>query len=939
MPGKDKGITMPFTTNLEKTYRTDMWEFDDSLSPEAKNLTKLLQKYSEDSPQFLAAKRQYEERGMHFIITKPEDPEQPPYVSRQTDRALALQALLRDDSVDAYEALLKEYLEQGYQFSLTSGVIHEQFSKRSDAGPDVARMQAAFRKSDKTEYIELKAQYASQGIHFIDVNGRIYERIKHRDPSTEAAKALQALIDEGDETAYEEKLHEYEQRNLLTFYRDEESGKVYQMVDDMEQGDCIIRFQVKNQVINWYFVSPKDQTTQEFRDRLYESAAIAHQHVDNGCETYYRGTNHYHIRAMHTAEKEADYNHNHYRTRKGSITPREVYQHLTALNATITPKGAKGEEFVDAATLKELTSRFTLYWAEYSEDVRYSMFLNFATLPTVDPDNAFAVAEALRQGERFMESMVFKLSGDGARFTPQQMNALLDSFVAPDEVGQIIPLKILQIYRPEATLETLQEYVAQTKELYLKHYKTQHADYVEAEDLVDDFEPFAVEAFNSSTLSPDKYSPRQRYIYARDQEFDAIDRVEFAVFSPRLIQACRSVTDHHLGELTPAKFRKAMLLYNILRVIKLDEENALLARPAELAEETIRIHDSVLSMKAVKDMIAKLPALQVDSTEDDIGETLLIELMTWLQEMPPEMEAFVEHVSQHGARGLGSAIADVRQLDGTVETTFANNTDTNPDIPVISYDRDGATVRAIMEGDVTAVETGPVIINAKKLAPLKAKLAIAITTVTRATGDNVDADVKKARIDFLSALIKFISEFPTSHSERYIMDALNSMRALESEFPRYKDALYTDDVHPVGRGPELYLRDFEEIAKQCLIEYKEQHVAIDEAQIRTQIKDVDAILRTFRELDDGSSAILAQKITVSEALLSTFREMLANPSGIDMSEVQAKLAKLCVDNPDFATTASPADGGDSLKSVIEASETMIEEALELIEEERSTFGI
>jgi hypothetical protein len=223
---------------------------------------------------------------------------------------------------------------------------------------------------------------------------------------------------------------------------------------------------------------------------------------------------------------------------------------------------------------------------------------------------------------------------------------------------------------------------------------------------------------------------------------------------------------------------------------------------------------------------------------------------------------------------------------------------------------------------------------------MKAMLATrAFDSVIRATGDNVDREVKLARINFLGALTKFINEFPPYHSERDVIQALKDIRALEEKFPRYKEALYTDDVHPEERGPELYLQDFEKLAKQCLIEHKEQHVAIDETEIQEQLKQVAAILRSFREIDDGSSAILAQKITVSETLLSTFREMLANPSGIDMSEVQAKLTKLCEDNPNYATVASPADGEDSLMAVVEKSETLIEAALELRAEERTSFGI
>ena len=97
-----------------------------------------------------------------------------------------------------------------------------------------------------------------------------------------------------------------------------------------------IKFKVKGGVITWLFGTPKDEdeTCQEFRDILYATAADAHEQVEFGCDKYYRGSDTYHIKKMHSCAYEVNFNHNHYRMTHGKdITPKEVSEHLRAFLA------------------------------------------------------------------------------------------------------------------------------------------------------------------------------------------------------------------------------------------------------------------------------------------------------------------------------------------------------------------------------------------------------------------------------------------------------------------------------------------------------------------------------------------------------------------------------------------------------------------------------
>lgn len=151
------------------------------------------------------------------------------------------------------------------------------------------------------------------------------------DATTSEAKELQLLVDSSNKVAYRKKIEEYKEHGLdfrIT------KGKVYQIAYKGETIDVRIALQVKGHSLTWYFWAPDgmDQYPQEFRDKLYNAAAIAHKEVDDGCDLYYRGSNAVHVKLMHHIESESGHNHNHYRLKGNkSYLPNDFNQHLQAL--------------------------------------------------------------------------------------------------------------------------------------------------------------------------------------------------------------------------------------------------------------------------------------------------------------------------------------------------------------------------------------------------------------------------------------------------------------------------------------------------------------------------------------------------------------------------------------------------------------------------------
>lgn len=181
---------------------------------------------------------------------------------------------------------------------------------------------------------------------------------------TEHARELQALVTSGDKATYRKKIAEY--KELGEEFRLTQ-GTVYQMKEEGEKVKIKIALQVKGNSLTWYFWAPgaMDQYPQEFRDKLYNAAALAHKEVVNGCDLYYRGSNAFHVKRMHHLEGEAAHNHNHYRLEDGKFyTPEDVNQHLRAL-----AKSEVHDLFFEAGEIDELCERYADFYMRWTAKV------------------------------------------------------------------------------------------------------------------------------------------------------------------------------------------------------------------------------------------------------------------------------------------------------------------------------------------------------------------------------------------------------------------------------------------------------------------------------------------------------------------------------------------------------------------------------------------
>ncbi|KTC98175.1 hypothetical protein [Legionella erythra] len=221
---------------------------------------------------------------------------------------------------------------------------------------------------------------------------------------TVEARQLQALLDKGDRKGYIERLRQLNDSHKFT----RTQGQVYELSDEGETIHVPIKFQVKKSVITWSFIAPFDRTHQSFRDEVFNTAAKAHACVANSCETYYRGTDHLHLKEMHSYPEEAFFNHNHYRTADGGpITPVEVYEHLFGFYAQ-----QEGRKFIPLAQERDkIILTFAVYWANFNADIRY-------------------VAFSFLRGEGEKEQVLRQLKEIACigRLTPDQADKEIDAF-------------------------------------------------------------------------------------------------------------------------------------------------------------------------------------------------------------------------------------------------------------------------------------------------------------------------------------------------------------------------------------------------------------------------------------------------------------------------------------------------------------------------------
>lgn len=167
-----------------------------------------------------------------------------------------------------------------------------------------------------------------------DVDGAFYEDMYARDFSIELMETEQLMADEDDPL---ERASLVEKQRIIEKQRQER--ELLQVIDQQNLDklnpsltglcDVSIRVEIHNQVINWFIIAPKDQTTQAFRDVYFRAAANAHG-LAEGCSGYYRGTNSLHLKRHHTKVEDAGFNHNHYRFVM-DITPKLVSEHMNAI--------------------------------------------------------------------------------------------------------------------------------------------------------------------------------------------------------------------------------------------------------------------------------------------------------------------------------------------------------------------------------------------------------------------------------------------------------------------------------------------------------------------------------------------------------------------------------------------------------------------------------
>lgn len=144
---------------------------------------------------------------------------------------------------------------------------------------------------------------------------------------------LQTLSDANDVEGFHAAKAKFEASGEYKFRVTDTEVFLYK-VDPNVTIDLDVAVQVKGSSITWYFLTPgvKDEYSQDFRDILFSGAAKAHSEVERGCGLYYRGSNAFHVKTMHTHEIEAFYNHNHYRVLDASVTANDFAQHMRGIS-------------------------------------------------------------------------------------------------------------------------------------------------------------------------------------------------------------------------------------------------------------------------------------------------------------------------------------------------------------------------------------------------------------------------------------------------------------------------------------------------------------------------------------------------------------------------------------------------------------------------------
>lgn len=176
-------------------------------------------------------------------------------------------------------------------------------------------------------------------------------------------RTLDTIPDGGRFDELDAKINQYIKQNHFVTLTE---GKFYE-VTPAGYKPTTPKIQVKEGTITWYFSGVgHDESTQEFRDQIFRTAALGHLLVDGACSKYYRGTNAMHVKRMHTSENESASNHNHYRVEDNFVTASQFAEHLQGfLKAQEAYKIP--EKFLDKEEAEELISEYQEYEKHMNE--------------------------------------------------------------------------------------------------------------------------------------------------------------------------------------------------------------------------------------------------------------------------------------------------------------------------------------------------------------------------------------------------------------------------------------------------------------------------------------------------------------------------------------------------------------------------------------------
>ncbi|NDH09511.1 MAG: hypothetical protein EBY16_07875 [Gammaproteobacteria bacterium] len=529
---------------------------------------------------------------------------------------------------------------------------------------------------------------------------------------SDKAKILQKFYDSQDSEGYAQKLAEFREEIALKGATKDEhdfrltDGKIFEIIDTGKLISVPVQFMVKGSVITWSFTAPKDETHQSWRDMVFNTAAVAHQSVELGCETYYRGSNAYHLKKMHSHSGESDFNHNHYRLKQDHpITPKEVQEHMRAFY-----NQSNGKKFIpDWKEVEEIIEKFKIYWAEYELDPRYAKY--YPLDEPVARANLFKVilgTQNIEVQQLAINDFLLQL-GVNLELLPQTSKKLTLVLDAISQLGAMDPKAIEKLYEAAVVLKNepfpshyISALVAEThvsQEFPLQDYKpygellevfnefTARANFCKdfhaikgieppMDNEVNESSPYVVyqtinlgSASEGSSLVSSKSirsgSPREQYTTAIDQIQTLDDAVEFKLFAQALTNRCRSIDDAMLRELTPEDFRRALRLYNAMKCL-----NNGIVTDSEGKRFNKSIFDQVVQLKS------EISGLV--SVEEDPGPAMT-HLFNWIREAPPKLEEWIKWVETNGSRGLGSELAHTREVSGQRTRFFGVIMDDRPE--------------------------------------------------------------------------------------------------------------------------------------------------------------------------------------------------------------------------------------------------------------------